>query len=127
MATTTTRARRQAASPEPDDASSCCGPLTPPQLDANATARAVVVLRALGDPTRLGIIGLLARQRQPTCVCDLVGHFSQGQPTISHHLRILREAGLLDCTRRGTWAFYALRPGALDGLTAVLGQLGSGE
>jgi ArsR family transcriptional regulator len=126
MATTTSRAQRQPATPTPDDAAECCAPLAPPQLDATTATRAVVLLRALGDPTRLAIVDLLARQREPTCVCDLVGHFTQSQPTISHHLRILREAGLLECTRRGTWAFYALRPGALDALTAALGQLRRG-
>ncbi|HEX9038666.1 MAG TPA: metalloregulator ArsR/SmtB family transcription factor [Ktedonobacterales bacterium] len=63
-------------------------------------------LKALADPTRLRMLDLLAAQPQPLCVCDITSQFEQRQPTISHHLRILREARLVDCEKRGVWAHY---------------------
>jgi ArsR family transcriptional regulator len=66
----------------------------------------VLAFRALGDPTRLEILRLLAEQAGPVCVCDLVERFDLAQPTISHHLRLLREAGLVEASKRGIWAFY---------------------
>jgi DNA-binding transcriptional ArsR family regulator len=63
-------------------------------------------LKALGDPTRLAMLDLLAQQREPLCVCDLTPQFPQNQPTISHHLRLLREAGLIGTEKRGIWAYY---------------------
>ncbi len=115
--------RGRAMRATPARAEECCAPLAPPALDAHGTAEVAGLLRALGDPTRLGIVDLLARQREPVCVCDIVDQFEQGQPTISHHLRVLRQSGLVDCVRRGTWAYYYVRPEALDGLMAALGRL----
>jgi DNA-binding transcriptional ArsR family regulator len=63
-------------------------------------------LKALGDPTRLRMLDLLAQQPAPLCVCDLTPQFSQNQPTISHHLKLLREAGLIDTEKQGIWAYY---------------------
>jgi DNA-binding transcriptional ArsR family regulator len=77
-----------------------------PALDVARTAMLADRLKALADPTRLRMLDLLARQAQPLCVCDITGQFPQNQPTISHHLRILREAGLVDCEKRGVWAHY---------------------
>lgn len=74
-----------------------------------------MVLAALGDETRLKMIRLLAGH-DSLCVCELQAAFDLGQPTISHHLRILREAGVVDVLRRGTWAYYSLRRDALDSL-----------
>ncbi len=107
----------------PVSAPQCCVPLAPPALDISATAKTAELLRALGDPTRLGIVDLLARQSGPVCVCEIVEQFEQGQPTISHHLRVLRQAGLVDCTRRGTWAYYYVRPEALNALATALARL----
>lgn len=98
----------------PTDA--CCGPLCAPAGDLAAAARA---LRALADPTRLGILALLA-ERGTLCVCHLVEVFPLGQPTISHHLRLLRLAGFVDCERRGTWCYYFLRPAARAALAWAL-------
>ncbi len=70
-------------------------------------ARAVTLFRALADPTRLEIFALIAARPEPICVCDIVTHFELRQPTISHHLKVLREAGLVTATRRGTWSHYA--------------------
>jgi ArsR family transcriptional regulator len=78
----------------------------------------VAAFRALADPTRIEILRLLAAQRGPTCVCDIVDHFDLAQPTISHHLKVLREAGLLRASRRGIWMFYEADPEGLD----VLGE-----
>ena len=63
-------------------------------------------LKALADPTRLRMLDLLAQQPEPLCVCDLTAQFSQNQPTISHHLRLLREAGLIETEKRGIWSYY---------------------
>ena len=63
-------------------------------------------LKALGDPTRVRMLDLLAQQREPLCVCDITPRFAQNQPTISHHLRVLREVGLIDTEKRGIWAYY---------------------
>jgi len=80
--------------------------------------------KALADPTRLEILRLLAAQRGPTCVCDVVAHFGLSQPTISHHLRVLREAGLLRTSKQGIWSFYAPDPRASDALAEAGALLG---
>ena len=81
----------------------------------------VSLFRALGDPTRLEIFRLIAAQDDPICVCDIVDRFDVSQPTISHHLKVLREAGLVTVSRRGIWAYYAPDPRGL----AQLGELSS--
>ncbi|MBI4277290.1 MAG: helix-turn-helix transcriptional regulator [Armatimonadetes bacterium] len=88
-------------------------------LDRKALAARAQVLAALADDTRLGIISLLAGHRA-LCVCDLVESFPVGQPTISHHLRVLREAGLVDAERRGVWSYYSLRRQACKELVGWL-------
>jgi ArsR family transcriptional regulator len=88
----------------------CCPlrPLRPlPEREREAAA---AVFAALGDPTRLEILRLVAGQAGPVCVCDIVDRFELSQPTISHHLRVLREAGLFVQEKRGIWSFYALDP-----------------
>lgn len=70
--------------------------------------------RALGDETRLEIVGLLAAQDGELCVCEIEKHFNLGQPTISHHLRVLRQAGIVSSERRGTWVYYSVAPAALE-------------
>ncbi len=87
---------------------------------AVATAHARV-FKALGDPARLRLLSLIgAREGGEVCVCDLTAAFDLSQPTISHHLKVLREAGLIDSERRGTWVYYRLIPAALDQAAAVL-------
>lgn len=88
-------------------------------LDHDKMDAGAALLAALGDPVRLGIVELLARHDR-MCVCDIAGAFPVGQPTISHHLRLLREAGLVDVIRRGHWAFYGLRR---EVLKQVVGQI----
>lgn len=84
----------------------CCGPVEAPSLSQTQTDALAGRLKALGDPTRLRMLDLLAQQDAPLCVCDLTDQFPQNQPTISHHLRLLREAGLIASEKQGIWAHY---------------------
>src|ERR671922_2210958 len=90
----------------------CCGPNTPP-LPEEAREELAARFKALADPTRVALVNRLAAAEE-VCVCDLNTAFHLSQPTISHHLRILREAGLVESTPRGTWAYYRLVPQAID-------------
>lgn len=103
-------------------AAACCSPLTKEAIapaDAEAVARA---FKALGDPTRVRILSIVASHaNREACVCDLQEPLGLSQPTVSHHLKILTDAGFLTRSKRGTWAYYALVPGALDGVAGVLG------
>ncbi|MGB3762619.1 MAG: metalloregulator ArsR/SmtB family transcription factor [Ornithinimicrobium sp.] len=81
------------------------------------------VFKALGDPVRLRLLSMVASQSGgEACVCDLTSAFDLSQPTISHHLKVLRETGLLDCERRGTWVFYRVVPTMLAQLATLLGN-----
>jgi ArsR family transcriptional regulator len=84
----------------------CCAPAEAPRLTPAQTATLAERLRVVGDPTRLRLLDLLAQQREPMCVCDITPLFAQNQPTISHHLKALREARLIECEKQGIWAFY---------------------
>jgi ArsR family transcriptional regulator len=84
----------------------CCPTL--PKLRPAATTPYAKLFKALGDETRLEILGLLAAAGAEICACDIESHFELSQPTISHHLKILREAGLVTGERRGTWVYYAM-------------------
>ncbi|HEY3018152.1 MAG TPA: metalloregulator ArsR/SmtB family transcription factor [Gaiellaceae bacterium] len=97
----------------------CCGPATEPLSEPERDELAAR-FKALADPTRVAIVNRLAAAEE-VCVCDLTEAFELSQPTISHHLKILREAGLVDSTRRGTWAYYSLLPEAIDALRGALG------
>lgn len=105
----------------------CCPPEPVPPLRAIERDRWVAIFRALGDPTRLELLRLLGAQPGPTCACDLVGHFALGQPTISHHLRILREAGLLTQSRVGIWSFYACDPQGMAQLARLADAISTGQ
>ncbi len=98
----------------------CCAPGAPLLPESERTALAER-FKALADPTRVGIVNRLAGADE-VCVCDLVARSALSQPTISHHLRLLREAGLVESERRGTWAYYRLVPQAIDDLRAALGS-----
>jgi ArsR family transcriptional regulator, arsenate/arsenite/antimonite-responsive transcriptional repressor len=90
-------------------------------MDEAAAAGLALVFKALGDPVRLRLVSLIgARDGGEVCVCDLTSAFELSQPTISHHLRVLREAGLIDSERRGTWVYYRLVPTALERMAALL-------
>jgi len=97
----------------------CCGPDTLP-LPERARHELAARFKALADPTRVAIVNCLAAADE-VCVCDLNARFELSQPTISHHLKILREAGLVDSSRRGTWAYYRLVPEAIESLRGALG------
>ncbi|HEU4429767.1 MAG TPA: metalloregulator ArsR/SmtB family transcription factor [Myxococcota bacterium] len=101
----------------------CCAVAPVAALPDAERAALVRALKALADPTRLEIVRLLGAQPGATCVCDVVAAFALSQPTISHHLRLLEEAGLIAGERRGIWSYYALTPGGLGGLAAVLSSL----
>jgi ArsR family transcriptional regulator len=97
----------------------CCVPLTAPALtdeEAEATAE---LFRALGDSARVRIVNLLATSDEPVCVCNLTGPLGLSQPTVSHHMKKLLEAGLVEREQRGKWAFFTLKPEAAEKLSAV--------
>ena len=90
-------------------------------IDEASAAGLAQVFKALADPVRLRLVSLIgARQGGEICVCDLTAAFDLTQPTISHHLKVLREAGIIDSERRGTWVYYRLVPDALVRMAALL-------
>ena len=97
----------------------CCGPDTAPLAAEDRDALAAR-FKALSDPTRVAIVNRLAAAAE-VCVCDFVAALDLAQPTISHHLKVLREAGLVESSRRGTWAYYRLVPEAVGALRTALG------
>jgi ArsR family transcriptional regulator len=112
MAQAVTRAskpRRKLANASCATTEDCCP--APGPLRARDTRAHTQLFKALGDATRLELVGLLAARGKELCVCELESHFALGQPTVSHHLRVLREAGIVRAERRGTWVYYALEPG----------------
>ncbi|MEU5841335.1 metalloregulator ArsR/SmtB family transcription factor [Rhodococcus sp. NPDC047139] len=99
----------------------CRTPLVREPLTGERVVDLARMFKALGDPVRLRLLSLVASHAGgEACVCDISGSFDLSQPTISHHLKVLREAGLLDCERRGTWVYYWVVPSALQQLSAVL-------
>ncbi|MFX1787232.1 ArsR/SmtB family transcription factor [Prescottella equi] len=99
----------------------CCSPITREPLTSDWASDLARMFKAIGDPVRLRMLSLIAsHENGESCVCDISPAFELSQPTISHHLKVLREAGLLDCERRGTWVYYRVIPSALAQLSAVL-------
>jgi ArsR family transcriptional regulator, arsenate/arsenite/antimonite-responsive transcriptional repressor len=99
----------------------CCAPLASEPITAGQAADLARKLKALADPTRLRLVSMVAaHDGGEACVCDLTEPLGLTQPTVSHHLKILVEAGIFTRDKRGVWAYYALVPGALDTLAAVL-------
>ena len=99
----------------------CCEPLVREPLTAEQSTELARVFKALGDPVRLRLLSLIrSHAGGEACVCDLTDVFDLTGPTISHHLKVLREAGLITGERRGTWIYYRARPGALQQLSDVL-------
>ncbi|MFG1889790.1 ArsR/SmtB family transcription factor [Micromonospora sp. NPDC049051] len=97
----------------------CCSPIAVRPLDADQAAMVAPMFKALGDPIRLRLMSMIASVPE-ICVCDLTPAFDLSGPTISHHLKVLREAGLVDSDRRGTWVWYRVRPEAFRQLGALL-------
>ena len=103
------------------EAGACCSPLVREPLTEDWAGDLARMFKALGDPVRLRLLSLVAsHEGGEACVCDISDSFDLSQPTISHHLKVLRQAGLLDCERRGTWVYYWVIPAALQQLSAVL-------
>lgn len=94
----------------------CCTPLDDAAMSDEEAVAAAAVFKALGDPARVRIVNMLATAGEGVCVCDLTPALGLSQPTVSHHLRKLADAGLLRREQRGTWAFYSLNPAALEQL-----------
>lgn len=99
----------------------CCEPVAYPEVAREEAARMAEVAKALGDPIRLQLVDVLRENAGKVCVCELLPLFEISQSTLSHHLRKLREAGIVDSERKGLWAFYYVRPGALEELAGWLG------
>jgi ArsR family transcriptional regulator len=102
----------------------CCRPLVAPSLSDEEAAATSQLFKALSDPARVKIVNLLAQSEGPVCVCELVGPLGLTQPTVSHHLKKLTDAGLLVRERRATWAYYSLDPDALATLGGVVAVKG---
>jgi ArsR family transcriptional regulator len=98
----------------------CCEPVAYPDVEREAAVRLADLAKALGDPVRLQLVDVLRRHAGKVCVCELVPLFDLSQPTISHHLKVLREAGVVGSERRGLWAYYYVIPGATEELSAWL-------
>jgi ArsR family transcriptional regulator len=104
-----------------DDVSlACCAPLAAPVLDEAEAEATAAVFHALADPARVRIVNALATTGKPVCVCELVEPLGLAQPTVSHHLKKLTDAGLLEREQRGTWAYYSLSSGAASTLAALV-------
>jgi ArsR family transcriptional regulator len=105
------------------DEGACCPPLLAAPMDADQAVELAKVFKALGDPVRLRLLSMIAsRPDGEICVCDLTPAFALSQPTISHHLKLLKQAGLIDSERRGTWVYYRPVPGTTDHLAALLAR-----
>ncbi|MCC3295617.1 metalloregulator ArsR/SmtB family transcription factor [Arthrobacter sp. zg-Y411] len=103
------------------DPAACCAPLTSEAISLEDAQQFARLLKAMADPTRLRLLSLIAAQEnKEACVCDLTGPVGLGQPTVSHHLKILVDAGILNREKRGVWAYYSLIPGTLERAAAVL-------
>ena len=92
----------------------CCEPLARPDIDAGTAARLAAVAKALSDPIRVQLVDVLRRHAGEVCVCELQPLFDVSQPTLSHHLKKLRDAEIVGVERRGLWAFYYVKPDALE-------------
>ncbi len=104
-----------------DDLAACCNPVTGGVLDVAGAERVARLFKALGDPTRLRLLSLIAaHDGGEACVCDLTAPVGLGQPTVSHHLKQLMDAGLLSREQRGRWAYYRVEQAALDDLAGTL-------
>ena len=92
----------------------CCEPLVYPDVQRRQAEQMAAIAKALGDPIRLQLLDVLRKHAGKVCVCELTPLFDVGQPTVSHHLKVLREAGIVDSERRGLWAYYYVVPESLN-------------
>lgn len=98
----------------------CCDPVAYPDIERDQAERMGVLAKALGDPVRIQLVDVLRRHAGKVCVCELVPLFELSQPTVSHHLKKLKDAGIVGSERDGLWAYYYVKPGALDELSGWL-------
>jgi len=98
----------------------CCDPVAYPDIERQQAERMGAVAKALGDPIRMQLVDVLRKHAGKVCVCELVPLFELSQPTVSHHLKVLREAGIVGSERRGLWAYYYVDPEALKELSSWL-------
>jgi ArsR family transcriptional regulator, arsenate/arsenite/antimonite-responsive transcriptional repressor len=98
----------------------CCAPLAAPALSDEEAEATAALFHALGDPARVRILNVLATAAEPVCACEFIGPLGVGQPTVSHHLKKLTDAGLLEREQRGKWAYFSLNPEATSTLAALV-------
>ena len=98
----------------------CCEPVVYPDVEREQAERMATIAKALSDPVRVQLIDVLRKHAGKVCVCELVPLFDLSQPTVSHHLKVLRGAGLVESERRGLWAYYYVKPEALKELNTWL-------
>ena len=98
----------------------CCEPIVYPDIERAEAERLAEVAKALGDPVRMQLVDVLRKHAGKVCVCELVPLFDLSQPTVSHHLKKLRDAGIVGSERKGLWAYYYVEPKALDEIAAWL-------
>lgn len=114
------------ARPRASDAGACCSPLTDGVLDDAAAEQMARVFKALGDTTRIRLISLIAASGAgEACICDLTGPVGLSQPTVSHHMKLLAEAGLVTRTQRGKWAYYRVATATFADVALALSRAGS--
>ena len=102
-------------------AGACCTPLVREPLSAAEAEQLATTMKALADPARLRLLSIVAASKDAeACVCDLIEPIGLSQPTVSHHLKVLTSAGFLTRSKRGTWAYFTLVPGALDRISRLL-------
>ena len=98
----------------------CCEPVVYPDIEREQAERMAKVAKALGDPIRMQLVDVLRKHAGKVCVCELVPLFDLAQPTVSHHLKVLREAGIVGSERQGLWAYYYVEPDSVRELSAWL-------
>ena len=101
------------------DTIACCAPLAAPRLSDDEACSTAELFKALGDPARVKAVNLLATSGEPVCICNLVEPLGLSQPTVSHHMKKLLDAGLVEREQRGKWAYFTLIPDALTTLAAL--------
>jgi len=102
------------------EAAACCPPIAQSRIPAEAAGTLAQAFKALGDPIRLQLVDVLRKHAGKVCVCELVPLFELSQPTVSHHLKKLRDAGIVGAERQGLWAYYYVEPEALEELSGWL-------